>query len=296
MYRNGGRYAWVNGSVVPEESAVVSLFDHGFLYGDGIYDTMFARRGLIFRLDAHLARFRRSRMAIGLSIAFGEEELRGAVRETVRANRLHDAYIKIIATRGVGSEPLLDPRGCRPNVFIMVRRSLSQMPDAAVAKGLSVKVTGVSRLPETSLDPRVKSLNYLPSVLARMEAVRAGCDDGLLVDEQGNVCEATGSNIFIVRSSEVRSPVRSILEGITRQAVLDLCLAHSISSRGQPLTLDDLAAADEVFLTSTAGGIMPVTRVDGQPVGPGEPGPVSTRLRTLFDEQVEAGWGGAPID
>jgi branched-chain amino acid aminotransferase len=287
---------FIDGDLVPVESAVVSLFDHGFLYGDGVFDTMFARNGLIFRLDPHLERFRRSRRAIGLDIAMTEGELREAVLGAVRANGLRNAYIKIIATRGVGPEPLLDPRGCRPSLFIFARQYLSQMPAARVAEGLSVKTTGVRRLPTSVFDPRVKSLNYLPFVLARMEATSVGCDDGLLIDDQGYVCEAAGSNLFVVTEGAVRTPDRSILEGVTRQAVLDLCASEAIPWSGQVLSAYDLYTADEVFLTSTAGGLMPVTRVDGRSIGSGRLGPVYKRLRELFEERIKAGWDGTSID
>ncbi len=288
--------AFIDGDLVPAASARVSLFDHGLLYGDGVFDTMFARNGGIFRLDAHLDRFRRSRLAIDLRVALSEGELREAVLGTLRANGLRDAYIKIIATRGVGPEPLLDPRGCRPSVFIFVRPYLSQMSAATVSNGLSVKVTSVRRFPADVFDPRVKSLNYLPFVLARMEATKVGCDDALLVDDRGHVCEAAGSNLFIVKDEVVMTPVTSILEGVTRQSILDLCAMDSIPWRGHALSPYDLYTADEVFLTSTAGGLMPVTRVDGRAVGSERPGAVFGRLRKLFDERVEAGWDGTPID
>jgi branched-chain amino acid aminotransferase len=289
------QWVFVDGDLIPAGSATVSLFDHGFLYGDGVFDTMFARNGLIFRLDPHLERFRRSRLAVGLRVAFSEDQLRDAVLETVRANGLRDAYVKIVATRGVGPEPLLDPRGCRPSVFVFARPYLSQVPPDVLTRGLSAKLTGVRRVPASVFDPRVKSLNYLPFVLARMEATSAGCDDALLADDQDHVCEAAGSNLFVVVNGEVKTPDRSILEGVTRQAVLDLCDLDSIPCRGQLLSPYDLYTADEVFLTSTAGGLMPVTRIDGRVVGSGEPGPVYSRLRELFDRHVEEGWGGTPV-
>lgn len=291
-----GQPVFINGELVPAETAAVSVFDHGLLYGDGVYDTMFARHGLVFRLGPHLDRFRRSRAAIGLDIRYAEGELRDAVLTTIRSHGLRDAYAKIVATRGVGPEPLLDPRGCRPTVLILVRPYLSQVSDATAERGLSAKLTSVRRVPSSVIDPRVKSLNYLPFVLARMEAIAAGCDDALILDDEDAVCEAAGSNLFVVSGGEVRTPEYNILDGVTRQAVLELCDLLGIPTHRTTLTPYDLFTADEVFLTSTAGGLMPVTRVDGRPIGEGRPGAVYSVLQKAFQEHLDAGWGGTSID
>ena len=195
--RIAGRLALVNGKLVPEEAATVSVFDHGLLFGDGVYDTMFAHRRKIFRLKQHLARLRRSCDAIGLIPPYTDAELQRAVLMIARSNDLPEAYIKVMVTRGVGKQPLLDPRNCKPTVIVFVQPYLNQMPRARVAKGLSAKIANTRRMGASVLDPRVKSLNYLPFILARMEATQAGHDDALLLDDQGNVCEAAGSNLFI---------------------------------------------------------------------------------------------------
>jgi branched-chain amino acid aminotransferase len=291
-----GRVALVNGALVPEQDATVPVFDHGLLFGDGVYDTMFAHRRKIFRLEQHLARLRRSCSAIGLVPPNTDAELRGAVLMTARSNDLPEAYIKVMVTRGVGRQPLLDPRNCEPTVIVFVQPYLNQMPRERVAKGLSAKIASTRRMGARVLDPRVKSLNYLPFILARMEATRAGHDDALLLDDEGNVCEAAGSNLFIVDGGQVRTPDRSILEGITRRAVLDLCTELGLISRQEVLAPADVAHADEVFLTSTAGGLMPITSIEGHSVGNGVPGPVYLRLRNAFRSRIDAGWDCTAFD
>ena len=294
--RIAGRLALVNGKLVPEEAATVSVFDHGLLFGDGVYDTMFAHRRKIFRLKQHLARLRRSCDAIGLIPPYTDAELQRAVLMIARSNDLPEAYIKVMVTRGVGKQPLLDPRNCKPTVIVFVQPYLNQMPRARIAKGLSAKIANTRRMGASALDPRVKSLNYLPFILARMEATQAGHDDALLLDDQGNVCEAAGSNLFIVERGQLRTPDRSILEGITRQAVLDLCNELGLISRQEILTTMDVTRADEVFLTSTVGGLMPVTSIEGYRVGEGVPGPVYLRLRNEFRSRIDAGWDCTAFD
>ena len=274
----------------------MSVFDHGLLFGDGVYDTMFAHRRKIFRLKQHLARLRRSCDAIGLIPPYTDAELQRAVLMIARSNDLPEAYIKVMVTRGVGKQPLLDPRNCKPTVIVFVQPYLNQMPRARVAKGLSAKIANTRRMGASVLDPRVKSLNYLPFILARMEATQAGHDDALLLDDQGNVCEAAGSNLFIVERGQLRTPDRSILEGITRQAVLDLCNELGLISRQEILTTMDVTRADEVFLTSTVGGLMPVTSIEGYRVGEGVPGPVYLRLRNEFRSRIDAGWDCTAFD
>ena len=274
----------------------MSVFDHGLLFGDGVYDTMFAHRRKIFRLKQHLARLRRSCDAIGLIPPYTDAELQRAVLMIARSNDLPEAYIKVMVTRGVGKQPLLDPRNCKPTVIVFVQPYLNQMPRARVAKGLSAKIANTRRMGASVLDPRVKSLNYLPFILARMEATQAGHDDALLLDDQGNVCEAAGSNLFIVERGQLRTPDRSILEGITRQAVLDLCNELGLISRQEILTTMDVTRADEVFLTSTAGGLMPVTSIEGHRVGDGVPGPVYLRLRNEMRSRIDAGWDCTAFD
>ena len=286
---------YVNGSFEPGDRASISVFDHGFLYGDGVFDTSFARHGYIFRLDPHLARLERSLRAVALELPMSIADLRAATIETAARNGHRDAYIKIVVSRGVSAEPLMDPRNCTPTVVIFARPYLSLAGAGVKARGLVTKTTGLRRVSHTAIDPRIKSLNYLNLVSARIEAFAAGCDEALILDEDGDVCEAPGYNVFAVIDGTVVTPDRAILEGITRATVLDLCAELGIPARIGRIAPYDLYTADEAFLTSTAGGLIPVGKVDGRPVGTGAPGPVLARIDAEYERRLAAGWEGTPI-
>jgi branched-chain amino acid aminotransferase len=285
----------VNGEFVPSEQASVSVFDHGLLYGDGVFDTMFATYGYIFKLPEHLARLRRSLRAVRLDLPIPLNRLPELIVETVARNGLRDAYIKIVATRGVSAEPLLDPRNCTPTLIVFARPYLSLAGAGKKETGLSTKLTTTQRIGHLALDSRIKSLDYLNLVMAKLEAVNAGADEALLLDDQGLVCEAPGYNLFIVRDGTLVTPNRSILEGITRATVLELAAELDIPVREGPIAPYDLFTADEAFLTSTAAGLVPVTRVDGALVGEGRPGPVYARLDRAYDDLQRSGRHGTLI-
>ena len=286
---------YVNGQFVPAGEASVSVFDHGLLYGDGVFDTMFATYGYIFKLPEHLARFRRSLRAVRLDLPVPLNTLPDVIVETVARNGLRDAYIKIVATRGVSPEPLLDPRNCTPTLIVFARPYLSLAGAGKKETGLSTKLTTTQRIGHLALDSRIKSLDYLNLVLAKLEAVSAGADEALLLDDQGLVCEAPGYNLFVVRDGRLITPQRSILEGITRETVFELAAELGIPAENAPVAPYDLFVADEAFLTSTAAGLIPVTRVDGAPIGDGRPGPVFRRLDAAYDDLQRSGRHGTPI-
>ncbi len=286
---------YVNGRFEPGDTASISVFDHGFLYGDGVFDTSFARHGWIFRLDEHLERLERSLRAVALELPMTLAELRAATIETAARNGHRDAYIKIVVSRGVSAEPLMDPRGCTPTVVIFARPYLSLAGAGVKARGLVTKLTSLRRVSHPAIDPRIKSLNYLNLVMARVEAFASGCDEALIVDEEGDVCEAPGYNVFAIVGGTVVTPEKAILEGITRQTVLDLCAELGIPSRIGRIAPYDLFTADEAFLTSTAGGLIPIAKVDGRPVGTGAPGPVLARIDAAYEERLARGWHGTPI-
>jgi branched-chain amino acid aminotransferase len=274
---------------------MISVFDHGLLYGDGVFDTMFATYGYIFKLREHLERFRRSLRATRMALPIPEDNLERVVRETVAANGLRDAYIKVVATRGVSAEPLLDPRNTTPTLIVFVRPYLSLAGAGKKETGLSTKLTSIQRVGHSALDPRVKNLNYLNLVLAKFEAINANADEALLIDEDGFVCEAPGYNLFAVRDGVVLTPERGILEGITRATVLELCAELGIPSAIKALAPFDLFVAEELFLTSTAAGLIPVTKVDGALIGDGRPGPAFRRLDAAYDELQRSGRYGTPV-
>jgi branched-chain amino acid aminotransferase len=286
---------WINGELKPTDEAFVSVFDHGLLYGDGVFDTMFATYGYIFKLRQHIERFRRSLRATRMALPIPEESLEQVIRETVAANGLRDAYIKVVATRGVSPEPLLDPRNTKPTMIVFVRPYLSLAGAGKKETGLSTKLTSIQRVGHSALDPRVKNLNYLNLVLAKFEAINAGADEALLLDEDGFVCEAPGYNMFVVRDGQLLTPERGVLEGITRETVLELAAELAIPSVIKNVAPFDLYVADEIFLTSTAAGLVPVTRVDGAPIADGRPGPLFRRLDAAYDELQRSGRHGTPV-
>jgi branched-chain amino acid aminotransferase len=292
---HGGGVVSLNGTLVASEAAVVSVFDHGLLYGDGVFDTMFASYGMIFRLADHLARFRRSLRAIRLTLPIPEQRLEAEILRTVAANGLRDAYIKVVATRGVSAEPLLDPRACAPTLIVFARPYLSLVDPSRRDLGISAKVTSIRRIGLPALDPRIKSLDYLNLVLGKLEAIAAGADEALLLDDDGLVCEAPGYNVFVVRGGTVVTPDRSVLEGITRATVLELCRELDIPAAPAPVAPYDLLTADEVFLSSTAGGLVPVVRVDGATIGDGRPGPILRRIDAAYGELQRSGRYGTAI-
>ena len=286
---------YVNGELKPAEEATVSVFDHGLLYGDGVFDTMFAKYGYIFKLEEHIARFRRSMRAIALEIPLDQKGLSQAVLETTARNGLTEAYIKIIATRGRTAEPLLDPRGAEPTLIILVRPYLWLADPSKRQAGLKVKITSVRRVSHEAIDPRIKNLNYLNLVLAKIEALNAGCDEALLLDQDGMVSEAPGYNVFMVVNNVVMTPDQSILEGITRETIFELCRELGIPCVARPLAPYDFYTADEAFLTATAVGMMPITRLDGRQIGSGTVGPVFQRLDAAYDDLQKSGKHGTRI-
>jgi len=282
------RVAFVNGQFVEECRATLSIFDRGVLYGDAVFEAAFAWDGYIFKLDRHLRRMDQALRAVCIDLPVSLEELKGYVIETVRRNRLRDAYIKWIVTRGVGPGILLDPIGCVPSIIVMAREYLFLTDPQKAQTGIRVKIAQVRRTPHECLDPRIKSVGYLNLILARIEAMSGRYDDALLLDMQGRLCEAPGYNLFVAREGVVRTPAEEVLEGITRETVLELCRELHIPAAEDDLMPYDAYTADELFLTNTAGGIVPVISVDGRRVGAGVPGPICQRVRDAYRSLIES--------
>jgi branched-chain amino acid aminotransferase len=286
---------YVNGEFVHESEARISVFDHAVLYGDGVFETVIAWNGRVFKLDAHIDRLYRSMSAIALKPHFERSELIQLILETVRRNELRDAYVKWLVTRGSNGMPLLDPVGCQPNVIIFARPYLYMAGRDQIRDGLRVKTTAIRRPSAQVLDPHIKSLNYLNLVLAKLEASSAGADEALLLDLDGHVCEAPGYNVFALRDGALRTPSSDILEGITRATVFDL--AHDLGMPVSAATLElyDLYTADEVIFCSTAGGLLPVVELDGRRIGQGIPGPVYQRLVDAYQELIASDLHGTDV-
>lgn len=285
---------YVNGGLVPESEARISILDHALLYGDGVFDTVIAWDGRLFRLDDHIDRLFRSMAAVAIAPPFGREELRDLTIRAVRANRLDNAYVKWVVTRGSNNTPLMDPAGCEANLIILVRPYIRRYsPDSS--SGLRLKTVAIRRPSGQVLAPQIKSLNYLNLVMAKIEAKAARADEALMLDLHGRVCEAPGYNVFIVSRGVLLTPQHDILEGITRASVMDIA-----EKQGVPLSVCDIElyhayAAQEVFLTSTAGGLVPVVEIDGRIIGNGQPGPLFAQFSKAYLEMIGSADWSVPI-
>lgn len=280
--------AYVNDEFVPQSRACISILDHAVLYGDGVFDTVFGWRGRIFRLDEHIERTFQSMAAIALEPSFSRTGLKELVLEAARRNGFENAYIKWIVTRGVNGRPLMDPQGCVPNLIIIVQPYLERVSAERAARGISLKTVAWRRPSGQVLAPQVKSLNYLNLVMAKMEAKAAGADEALLLTLDGHLCEATGCNVFLVKGDRLLTPDRDILFGVTRAAVMELAPGLGLAVQEGDFGLFDAYTADEIFVCSTAGGLLPVCRIDGRQVGNGKPGPACAKLSAAYASLIDS--------
>ena len=283
-----GLKVYIDGTLFEKDEAKVSVFDHGLLYGDGVFEGIRAYGGRIFQLDAHMERLFNSAKAIALKIPLSQEELKEAIRNTLDTNGLKDAYIRVVVTRGVGTLGL-DPNKCSGGSVIIITDTITLYPDELYKKGLEIVTVATMRNHPAALSPRIKSLNYLNNILAKIEAINAGCLEALMLNVDGLVAECTGDNIFIVRNGVLFTPPETagILKGITRGVVMDLARKEEIEVREENLTRYDLFTADECFLTGTAAEIIPVVKIDQRQIGTGTPGPITQRLSGLFKKLTE---------
>jgi branched-chain amino acid aminotransferase len=284
---------YANGDFVPQDQAVTSIYDHGFLYGDGVFEGIRAYNGRVFRLDEHIDRLYDSAMAIMLDIPLSKDEMKQAILETLRVNNLVDAYIRPIVSRGIGDLGL-DPRKCpMPNVFI-ISQPWGAMYGDLYDKGLSAVTVTVRRNAPESLSPNIKSMNYLNNILAKIEANHKGGDEAIILDVRGNISEGSGDNIFIIKNGTISTPqVMNNLRGITRAAAIEIAQDLGYPLLETDLGLFDLYTADEVFVTGTAAEIAPITTVDGRPVGDGSVGTITKELMQKFEELTQT--EGTPI-
>ncbi len=278
----------INGELVDKDDARISVFDHGLLYGDGVFEGMRSYSGNVFRLDEHLDRLWQSAAAIQLKIPGSKEQMAAAVIETLQANRIEDGYIRLVVTRGVGTLGL-DPNRCDAPQVIIITDFITLYPEEFYRDGMEIVTAKTIRNHPQALDPRIKSLNYLNNILAKIEGLEAGCVEALMLNYQGEVAECTGDNIFIVRDQQLLTPPyeAGVLHGITRATVMELARNDGIGVVEETITLEDLFAADECFLTGSAAEVVPVIKVDGNVIGDGKPGPVTKRLTGLFHQAVQ---------
>lgn len=279
---------YVNGCLLPEEEAKISVFDRGFLYGDGVFETLRTYRGRIFKLEAHLDRLFRSAAAIYLRPPITKEKLKEATFDMLRANHFsQDVMLRITLSRGSGGGGIFPQEKLTPTVVIAAR-PLPQYPPKTFTSGWSVIIAQTRRNSIRSLDPRIKSLNFLNNILARAEATQAGAQEALMLNNKGRVAEGTISNFFCLFQGRLITPSarEGILPGITRQVVLDLAKDAGINVEEDSLALPEVYQSDEAFLTLTSAGIIPVVKIDSHLIGQGKPGKVTQRLRGVFEEYV----------
>jgi branched-chain amino acid aminotransferase len=281
---------YVNGSFVDEDEAKVSVFDHGFLYGDGVFEGIKAYNGRIFALDEHVDRFFESAQSLQLTLPLSRSEMKQAIVETVRRNNLKDAYIRPVASRGKGALGL-DPRSCKKATVVIIVDAEIRHPEdtegtALSQKGIKVITTTFRRNGPDVLSPRVKSTNYLNNILAKLQANAVGVQDAIFLNAQGFVCELTGDNLFIVKNLRVITPPLwfGVLDGVTRRAILRIGREMGLEATEEPLTLHDLYTCDECFCTATRVEVLPIVWVDGRQVGSGAPGPVTAKITKKFLE------------
>ncbi|MBD3265012.1 MAG: branched-chain-amino-acid transaminase [Candidatus Omnitrophica bacterium] len=275
---------YLNGRMVSKKDAKVSVFDHGFLYGDGVFEGIRAYNCLVFKLKEHIDRLYESARSIMLNVPLTKKELSKAIMRTLKINKLKNAYIRVVLSRGEGDLGL-DPRKCRGNeTLVIIADKINLYPEELYKKGMDIiTVPTVRNIPE-ALNPQIKSLNYLNNILAKIEAINSGYQEALMLDHLGYVAECTGDNIFVVKGKELYTPPQCMgtLRGITRDAVLDIAKKLKIPTHEHVLTRHELYISDECFLTGTAAEIVPVVRVDGRCIGEGKPGKVTTTIMKEF--------------
>jgi branched-chain amino acid aminotransferase len=279
---------YLDGKFVDESEAKVSVFDHGLLYGDGVFEGIRLYDGNIFRLEEHLERLEYSAKALLLSLPLNRKELTEAVSETCRINQLTDAYIRLVVTRGVGDLGLAPWLCPKPTIFIIASR-ISLYPQEFYDKGLAIVTVPTRRIGPAALPPTIKSLNYLNNILGKIEAKQFGALEAIMLNEQGYVAECTADNVFIVHKGAILTPSASqgALVGITRGVVLDIGNELGIPTREVNLTRYDIWCADECFLTGTGAEVIPVVKLDGREIGPGRPGPITHQVLTSFRRRVK---------
>jgi len=278
---------YIGGQFYDKENAKISVYDHGLLYGDGVFEGMRSYSGNVFRLVEHLDRLYESARAICLKIPISKEQLAADVNKTLQINSLSNAYIRLVVTRGSGSLGLDPNRTSDPQVII-IADSISLYPEEYYQNGLKIITASTIRSHPAALSPRIKSLNYLNNIMAKIEGLQAGCIEALMLNHKGEVAECTGDNIFIVKKGVIQTPPKDagILEGITRNAILDLAKEHGIPAEETTLTRHDLFVADECFLTGSAAEVIPVVSIDGRPIGSGSVGDMTTKLMAAFKKLV----------
>ena len=293
---NSELQVYIDGQYYPKSQAKISVYDHGFLYGDGVFEGIREYNGVVFKLKEHIDRLYRSAHAIMLNIPLTKEEMSKAVVETLRKNNMKDSYIRLVVSRGVGDLGL-DPRKCPKATVIIITDTINIKAGNASEIGVTVLITWVRRNPVDASTSEVKSLNYLNSILGKIEANASGADEAICLEQNGYVAEGVGENIFIVKNGEILTPPTSTgaLEGITSDAIIKLCEKLKIKVTVTNLTAYMLFTADEAFFTGTAMEVVPISEVNKRQIGEGKPGPVTKRLMAEFQKVIENPANGTKV-
>ncbi len=274
---------YINGKLYDKEDAKISVFDHGLLYGDGVFEGLRSYNGRVFRLEEHIRRLWESARAIWLEIPMSQKDMSKAVVDTLEANNLKDGYIRLVVTRGSGTLGL-DPNRCGNPQVIIIADTITLYPAETYESGLEIVTASTIRNHPAALSPRIKSLNYLNNIMAKIEGLKAGCVEALMLNTKGEVAECTGDNIFLIHKGVLLTPPldAGILAGVTRDAVIEVAREKQIEVREMPLTRHDVYIADECFLTGTAAEVIPVVRIDNRQISTGKPGPITKMLNEEF--------------
>ena len=279
---------YITGKFFDKENAKISVFDHGLLFGDGVFEGMRSYDGKVFRLREHMIRLWNCAKALMIEIPMTIESMEAAVYETLKVNNIKDGYIRLIVTRGIGTLGL-DTHLCKDPQVIIIADHLALYPKEFYEKGLDIVTASTVRTNPSMVSPQIKSLNYLNNILAKIEGHQSGCVEALMLNTKGEVAECTGDNIFIITKGKLHTPPpeAGILEGITRQTVLDIAADMGIPIKEAPMTRHDIFVADECFLTGSAAELIPVVKLDGRIIGDGKPGVITNRLLDRFHEETK---------
>jgi len=280
-----GLEVFIDGKFFPQEEAKISVWDHGFLYGDGIFEGIRAYNGKVFFLEEHLERLYASAKCIHLKIPMHKKEMMEAVLETCRINNLKDAYIRVVVSRGKGDLGI-DPRNCSVATVVIIADKIALFNSEYYKKGIRAIVSSTRKNSPHSLNPQVKSLNYLNNIMAKLEAINAGVGEAIMLNDNGFITEGTAENVFMIKKGILKTPPSyvGILEGITRNVVLEIARKMNLPTQEAQFTTFDLYVADEVFLTGTAVEILPVIEIDGRIIGEGKPGKMTLKMQAAFRE------------
>ena len=280
---------YISGEHYDKENAKISVYDHGLLYGDGVFEGIRSYRGKVFRMEMHLDRLWDSAKAIWLEIPMTKDAMSKAIYETLQINGIEDGYVRLIVTRGAGTLGLDPNKTSNPQVIIIADK-IALYPEEYYREGLEIVTASTVRTSPAALSPRIKSLNYLNNIMAKLEGTKAGCLEALMLNHKGEVAECTADNIFLVRDKILYTPPRDagILAGVTRATIIELAAEADYTMRQESLTRHDVYVADEFFLTGTAAEVMPVVKVDDRVIGDGKPGPVTCDLQERFHSLVRS--------